>query len=159
MAFKSYHVSPLSNGNWLLTRPEPVRFSGPRGLVARHLAALKPEESVRWSLEDSDWLRLIHPDSADACARWLVFEQAENDGLSLSRLHRINGMVSRGQTEMLLTLSPLETSTPATRLLVTVLAGARSWSEELALDGSPDRADSPWSWCERVLHVGATVMG
>ncbi len=159
MAFKSYHVTPLSNGSWLLTHPEPVRFSGPRGLVARHLAALRPVEAARWSLEDTDWLRIVHPGSADTSARWLVFEQTEDDGIRLSRLLRIHGMVAHDQTELLLTLSPLQTSTPATRLIVTAPVGARTWSEELALDGAPHRADAPWSWCERALHVGSAVFG
>lgn len=159
MAFKSYIVTPLADGSWRLTYPEPVRFSGVRGLVARHLKALAPAESARWSLEDFAWLRLGLPDTSELPLRWLVFEQTENDELRLSRLHRINGIVSGGQTELLLMLSPLTMIGTPPSFIVTAPAGGRSWSEELALDGSPERPDAPWTWCERALHVGAAVLG
>jgi len=157
MAFKSYLITELPNDTWRLTHPEPIRLSGRQGLVARHLCALNPAETARWSLADTDWLRFVAAEPADS--RWIVFEQCEEDHLCLSRVLRINGLVSGGQTELLLTLSPLEVVTTVPGLIVSVPARGRAWSEELALDGAPDRPSAPWSWCERALHVGAAVLG
>ncbi len=157
MAFKSYLITSLPNGAWRLSHPEPIRLSGRQGLVARHLCARDPSDTARWSLEDTDWLRFVMPEPVGS--RWIVFEQNEDDHLCLSRVLRINGLISGGQTELLLILSPLTVVTALPDLIVSVPAGGRSWSEELALDGAPDRPAAPWSWCERALHVGAAVLG
>lgn len=157
MAFKSYLSTPTSDGGWQLTQPTPLRLSGPQGLVARHLAALASGGRTRWSLADTDCLRLLPPEPLGN--RWILFEQVEADELRLSRLHRIQGLVTGGQTELLLLLSPLQLRRGPSPRVVTVPTGGRAWSEELALDGAPDRAGAPWTWCERALHVGAAVLG
>jgi len=126
--------------------------------VARHLTALDSVESVRWSLDDTDWLRLMHPGSSDARARWILFEQSQGDQLRISRLHRINGMITNFRTELLLILSPILVLQQVPRLTVTAPSAGREWSEELALDGAPDRPGAPWSWCERDVQIGAAVL-
>ena len=157
MAFKSYSITSLPDGNRQLAEPMPVRFSGRQGLVARHLSALNPPESVRWSLEDTEWLGLAAQEPAKG--RWIIFEQMEDGKLNLSRVNRINGMISGGQTELLFMMSPLTLISAADGLVVSVPSGGRAWSEELALDGAPRREGAAWSWCERALHVGSAVFG
>lgn len=157
MPFKSYFITTLPNGTERLTQPQPIRFSGSIGLVARHLNDIKPAESARWSLEESEWLDLAGQPPSDS--RWIVFEQIENDRLCLSRVNRINGMVCGGQTELLVMMSPLTVLTSEPTVVVAVPNGGRAWSEELALDGAPGRSGATWSWCERTLHVGSAVFG
>jgi hypothetical protein len=139
-----------------------VRFSGPHGLVARQVGKPGVSPDAHWSLPDTHWLSLLPaPAQLDArfAPRWLVFEQTEDDALRLSRVLRINGVLAHGQTELLFTLSPLSVVKSLPAIIVTAPADGRVWSEELALDGSPDRPNAPWSWCERALHVGAAVLG
>ena len=155
MSFKAYTVTPLSDGTWRLTRPEPVRFSGRRGLVAQRLSAQFP--SGRWSATDEEWLRMVAPTTTEP--RWIVFEQSEDDTLRISRLTAINGLALGGRTELLLQFSPLTVCRATPVLIASAPSEARAWSEGLALDGAADRADSSWLWCERALNIGATVLG
>lgn len=157
MAFKTYQVNALPNGQWQLSHPEPVRFSGPHGLVARFLEKQPLEVQLKWGRSDKEWLEQIN--MPDTMEHWLVFEQVEDDKLQISRLHRVNGAGHHHQTELLLSLSPLSVEKVAPTLTVSVPQDGRSWSEELALDGQVGRTDSTWRWCERALHVGAATFG
>ncbi len=159
MSFKSYAVAPLADGTFLFSKPEPVRFSGSHGLIAKYTAMLPAADSDgRWMLTIEDCLRLMGtlPSTEE---RWIVFEQTEDDRLRLSRLASVKGSVVAYSTELLLTLSPLTVLTPPPRLTAEVPTNARTWCEQLALDGAPGRQGASWRWCDRPLHIGAAVLG
>ena len=156
MAFKNYHLVPAESGTWWLDAPEPVVLSGPNGLIARYVLADRKRAASPWQLTPLELLRLAgapHPET-----RWIVFEQAESDGLRLSRLERISG-ISAAKTEMLLTLSPFAVIQAGPALFVRQPPDGRSWSEELALEGGAFSPSGTWRWCLRSLNVGATVLG
>ncbi|MDX2187476.1 MAG: hypothetical protein SFV32_11125 [Opitutaceae bacterium] len=156
MAFKIYTITPMGTDRFLLGDPEPVRFSGKRGLVARFLESHSPDQPS-WSQAESDWIRLVDP--LDQRQRWIVFEQTEMEEVRLSRLMKIAGTDHRGQTELLLTLRPLQVIEERPLLTCIAPRDGRAWCEELALDGSPGRGDSTWNWCPRPLHIGSATVG
>lgn len=157
MSFKAYTITPGPSDAWCFSRPEPVRFSGPRGLVSRRLSAQLPAGSARWSATDEDWLLMLEPGAAGK--RWIVFEQTETETLRVSRLTAIHGCAHGGRTELLLHFSPLKVVQSTPSLVAVVPATARAWSEGLTLDGATDRPGSSWLWCERELNIGAAVLG
>jgi hypothetical protein len=160
MAFKSYTATARPEGGWILSSPVPMRFSGPKGLIARHVCAPGYLTNIHWSLSDTFWLGLCPlPDETAPGSRWIIFEQIEDDCPRFSRVLRVNGVIAHGQTELLFTMSPLLSVQSQPTIIVTAPVGGRIWSEELALDGAPDRKNAPWNWCERALHVGAAVLG
>ncbi|MDR2862458.1 MAG: hypothetical protein LBV54_01075 [Puniceicoccales bacterium] len=163
MPFKSYQITPDSaSGGFLLEAPQPLVFSGKHGLIARHIRRLQPDsEGSAWTLHEDDIADLLIP--PPTTTRWLVFAQQDGDSsseLRLSRLLRIRGF-SDAQTELLFTFSPLAVHTidgdPA-RLLAHEPTHGREWNEELALNGGLSNLDGPWTWCDRALNIGATVM-
>jgi hypothetical protein len=156
MAFKNYHFIPAGPGAWWLDAPQPFVLSGPNGLIARHVLADRERAASPWLLMPQDLLRMAgspHPET-----RWIVFEQAENEELRISRLERVAG-ISSAQTELLLTLSPFSVVRAGPALFVKQPPDGRSWSEELALDGGAQAPSGTWCWRTRALNIGATVIG
>jgi hypothetical protein len=167
MPFKIYQATPdTAAGGWRLRAPLPLRFSGPQGIIARHVRTLAPDaEGQAWALCENDivGLALPVPSVSDAPAVcWLVFEQTEGGGaLRLSRLCRVRG-ISATTTELLFTFSPLAVLPPDgtdAEIRVSAPSNAREWSEELSLNGGLAALNGPWTWGDRALNIGAAVIG
>ncbi len=73
MGFKAYHVTAHTNDSWTLASPEPLRFSGPQGLIAQwyRLNRLKLGDGP-WLVPAREWLSLAFG-AAEAERKWIVF--------------------------------------------------------------------------------------
>ena len=92
MGFKSYRFTEQSDDAWLLDDPQPLRFSGPNGLIAQWYRLHRLELDERpWLVTAHGWLALAF-DIEQAESRWIVFEQTEGNVRKYARLERINPM-------------------------------------------------------------------
>jgi hypothetical protein len=161
MPFRSYQIAPSPEGPdiFFLSEPLPLRLSGPAGLIAGHVRALTAEtRELAWTLSDDKLLALAATPATPP--RWVFFEQTEHnpERIDLSRVLSLRGL-SAIHTELLVSFAPLEVLKTGSGLCVRVPSGARQWREELALNGGVLNPKGPWTWCDRALNIGSTVVG
>ena len=157
MGFKSYAVSAVESGGWLLHEALPVRFSGPTGLVALWCRAHRDAVDRPWRVTPMEWLAMLLP-PVEARRRWIVFEQEEDGQVTYTQLLSVTGVVSR-RVDLMFTLAPLVVVQRHPGVIVRPAEDGRLWTEELALDGGPHSASCSWHWTRPHLALGAAVVG
>lgn len=156
MSFKSYAVTETADGAWQLHDPKPLIFSGRHGIIARYLFTKKdPPETVRLTPVDIHQLAAITTEQH----RIIAFEQAEDSELEILQLESISGTTGL-KTEMLFSFRPLSLvgvhgAVPTVRLPTS----ARTYTEELVLDGGTSSPNGSWRWRKQHLALGGVVCG
>jgi len=158
MGFKSYRVTAQTDDTWLLDAPEPLRFSGPNGLIAQWYRLHRLElDDKPWLVTSHGWLALAF-DIEEAESRWIVFEQTDGNVRKYARLERINGQFGTG-TRIMMQFRPLETATSAFPLYVREPARCSGWSEELSIDGGSSSDGCTWRLMAPKLGFASVVAG
>lgn len=156
MSFKSYATRALPDGSIELSDPQPLVFSGPRGLVARFVAAERERASGRWKLDPGELHRLAFS-GENAGPRMIVFEESADSRIELQLLQNIHG-ISGTRTEMLFSFLPLQLVHAAAPLRVRMPEISRTYAEDLTLDGGVDAPAASWRWCKPHLALGGVVL-
>lgn len=157
MGFKAYRFTNQPNDSWLLEAPEPLRFSGPQGLIAQWYRANRLECEGTWMVPAREWLALAFG-AAEAAKRWIVFEQADGGVRKYARLERINGQFGT-QTRIMMQFRPLQCTLGAMPLTVVEPECVCGWSEELSIDGGSESESCTWRWMAPQLGFASVVAG
>ena len=158
MGFKSYRFTEQSDDAWLLDDPQPLRFSGPNGLIAQWYRIHRLELDERpWLVTAHGWLALAF-DIEAAESRWIVFEQTEGSTRKYARLERINGKFG-AETRIMMQFKPLESSPGTIPLIVREPARSAGWSEEVSIDGGSGSDGCTWRWMTPKLSFASVVAG
>ena len=158
MGFKSYRFTVQPNDSWLLDDPQPLRFSGPNGLIAQWYRLHRLELSDGpWIVPAAGWLSLTFSE-AESAQRWIVFEQTATGTRQLARLERIHGQFAT-ETRIMMQFRPLKCINVAPSLVVSEPAASCSWSEELSIDGGGLSAACTWRWLAPKLGFASVVAG
>ena len=158
MGFKAYRFTTRPNDTWALDEPEPLRFSGPQGLIAQWCRLNRLEVGDNsWLVPSREWLALAYGAEASA-RRWVVLEQAGDGVRKLARLDRIHGKFG-SQTRIMMQFKPLQVVETAPVLAVTEPECVCGWGEELSIDGGSDGASCTWRWMAPQLGFASVVAG
>jgi len=158
MGFKAYRITPDTEHAWRLAQPEPLRFSGPNGLIARSYRENHGDIGGRtWLAPAQVWLELAFG-PAGAAGRWIVFEQLAAGHPRYARLEAVNGLFS-APTRLMFQFRPFQQRTEAQGLVVREPDVACSWGEELAIDGGDGSARCTWRWQAPKLGFASVVAG
>ena len=158
MGFKSYRFTAQPNDSWLWDDPQPLRFSGPSGLIAQWYRLHRLELSDGpWIVPAAEWLSLTFS-AAEAAQRWIVFEQAEGGVRKFARMERIHGQFAT-ETRIMMQFRPLKCEGAGLSLLVSEPAATCSWSEELSIDGGGSSSACTWRWMAPKLGFASVVAG
>jgi hypothetical protein len=143
---------------------QPLKLSGPEGLIAKHVKSLRFDETASWKLGASSFLKLAGFGGAvDEMA--VLFDIAGPDATSvcLYELLRIHGSCVDTATQLMLDFSVVvdkDLGDGAAAFLqsfeVSALEKPRLLGETLALTGGPCGGD--WKWAATSLQLGATVV-
>ncbi|HLP07727.1 MAG TPA: hypothetical protein VK178_06145 [Opitutaceae bacterium] len=158
MGFKAYRFTTRPNETWTLDQPEPLRFSGPQGLIAQwyRLNRLDVGDNP-WLVPAREWLALAYGAEA-AAGRWVIFEQAEGGVRKLARLDRIHGKFG-SQTRIMMQFKPLQCLATAPALTVVEPECVCGWGEELSIDGGSGSSSCTWRWMAPQLGFASVVAG
>lgn len=156
MSFKSYSPHPHADGSIELTDPQPLVFSGAKGLIARFVQNEPRRASEPWKLLPAEVHALALMDG-DPETRMIVFEETTENTLELQWLQSISG-VSADRTEMMFSFRPLATEPKSSSLRVRLPDINRTYAEELTLDGGVLAPNGPWRWCKPHLALGGVVL-
>jgi len=156
MGFKSYALHSRSDDSFILDDPQPLIFSGPQGLIARHVLSAGERAREAWKLCPGELhaLALVERLVRD---RIIVFEQVEDASLELLELESVNG-VSSHRTDLMFSFSPLTVIQTHAPLIARRAAAGRTYGEELALDGGIDAPKAAWRWSKPHLAIGGVVL-
>ncbi len=158
MGFKAYRFTAQPDESWILADPEPLRFSGPNGLIAQWYRLNRGRiGDTAWLATAQEWLALAFREEA-AKQRWIVFEQAAAGSRQLARLERIHGQFA-GETRIMMQFRPLRCIADAPSLVVTEPASSCSWSEEISIDGGGSSSACTWRWMAPKLGFASVVAG
>lgn len=158
MGFKTYRFTPQPNDSWVLDCPEPLRFSGPQGLIAQWYRLNRLDRGDGpWLVPARDWLALAFG-AAEAAQRWIIFEQAEAGVRKLARLERINGKFG-SQTRLMMQFTPLQSVGESPPLIVIEPEFVCGWGEEMSIDGGSGSESCSWRWVSPQLGFASVVAG
>lgn len=158
MGFKAYRFTAQSENSWILADPEPLRFSGPNGLLAQWYRLNRGAVGdSSWLATGQEWLALALGDE-EAALRWIVFEQTATGTRQLARLERIHGQFAT-ETRIMMQFRPLKCIDIAPSLVVSEPASSCSWSEELSIDGGGLSSTCTWRWRAPKLGFASVVAG
>ena len=158
MGFKSYRFTVQPNDSWLLDDPQPLRFSGPNGLIAQWYRLHRLELSDGpWIVPAAEWLSLTF-NAAESAQRWIVFEQAEGGVRKFARMERINGQFG-SQARIMMLFKPPQCTAGTMPLVVSEPARGCGWSEELSIDGGCGSEGCTWRWRAPQLGFASVVGG
>lgn len=157
MGFKSYRYTTRPNDSWVLDQPEPLRFSGPQGLIAQWYRLNQMEiGDEHWLVPGREWLSLAFG-AEESAKRWIIFEQAEGGVRKIARLDRISGKFG-SQTRIMMQFKPLQ-SLGAAPLTVVEPECVCGWGEELSIDGGCGSESCTWRWMAPQLGFASVVAG
>ena len=158
MGFKVYRITPEPDQTWRLEQPEPLRFAGPNGLIARWYRENRGEIGDRaWLAPAQTWLELALG-AEGAAGRWIVFEQFEGDQPRYARLEAVNGQFG-SQTRLMFQFRPLTPRAQTTGLVVAEPEFVCGWGEELSIDGGDGSASCSWRWQTPKLSFASVIAG
>ncbi len=158
MAFRSYRFTAHPNASWTLEQPEPLRFSGPQGLIAQWYRLNRLEiGDGPWLVPAREWLSLVFG-AVESAQRWIIFEQAEGGTRKLARLERINGQFG-AQTRLMMQFKPLSAVGSGAPLVVVEPEFVCGWGEELSIDGGGGSETCSWRWMTPTLGFASVVAG
>ena len=158
MGFKAYRFTTRPNDSWVLDQPEPLRFSGPQGLIAQWFRLNRLEiGDAPWLVPAREWLSLAFG-AAESGRRWIIFEQAEGGVRKYARLERINGKFG-SQTRIMMQFKPLQSVGLAMPLIVVEPECVCGWGEELSIDGGTGSESCSWRWMAPQLGFASVVAG
>lgn len=156
MSFKSYAIRTTRDDLITLDDPQPLMFSGRKGLIAKFVLSEKNRAMSPWKLCVGEIHALAFPAKL-LHDRAIVFEQAEDSERSLMWLQSISG-ISNSKTEMMFSFMPLAVVNQ-NPLTVQRAAVDRSYGEDLMLDGGVLSPEGPWLWKKPHLALGGVVLG
>ncbi|MGA3006844.1 MAG: hypothetical protein ABSE59_03020 [Opitutaceae bacterium] len=157
MSFKSYATHALPDGSLLLQDPQPLVFSGRKGLIAKFVLASAECANGRWQLGPAE-LHALALLERDGQQRMIVFEQMDQTTLELLALESIYG-VSTERTEMLFMFKPLVVVTCGASLQVRRPSTDKIYTEGLELEGGMLAPTASWHWGRPHLALGGVVCG
>lgn len=158
MGFKAYRFTVQPNDAWSLDHPEPLRFSGPQGLIAQWYRLNRLElGDGPWLVTAREWLALAFG-AEESARRWIVFEQGDGGGRKLARLERINGQFGT-QTRIMMQFKPLQGRGSGVPVTVVEPECVCGWGEELSIDGGSDSSACTWRWMAPQLGFASVVAG
>lgn len=158
MGFKAYRFTSQNDDSWRLETPEPLRFSGPQGLIAQWYRANRLDAcDGAWIVPAREWLALAYG-AAESARRWIIFEQAEGGIRKYARLERINGQFG-SQTRIVMQFRPLQCTGFGEAITVIEPEYVCGWSEELSIDGGDGSASCSWRWMAPKLGFAAVTAG
>ncbi len=158
MGFKAYHFTSRTNDSWILTDPEPLRFSGPQGLIAQWFRLNRMEIGENaWLVPAREWLALAFG-AEESARRWIIFEQVGDGMRKLARLERISGKFGT-QTRIMMQFRPLECLSGGAPVVVAEPECACGWGEELSIDGGAGSENCTWRWMAPQLGFASVVAG
>ena len=142
---------------------QPLKLSGPDGLIARHVKTLTRAEAESWKLGAGGVLKLAgFPAAVDEFA--VLFEvTGQESNVCLYELTRIHGSCLDTSTQLALDFTVVVDQTldgdPAAyakNFEIVPPAKPRQLGETLALGGGPGGGD--WKWAGTSMQLGATVV-
>lgn len=158
MGFKAYRFTAQSEDSWILAEPEPLRFSGPNGLLAQWYRLNRGAVGdSSWLVTGQEWLALALG-GEEAAQHWIIFEQTAAGTRQLARLERIHGQFAT-ETRIMMQFRPLKCSSSTPSLVVTEPASSCCWCEELSIDGGGNSSACTWRWMAPKLVFASVVAG
>ncbi len=158
MGFKTYRCTKTDDQSWLLDMPEPLRFSGPNGLIARWYRSHKSEfDSRPWMMSAAAWIEMDFG-LTRSNERWILLEQIVNHVPRYDRLEAINGIFG-SETRLVLQFSPLEKVSDSPHLILRDPKKACGWGEELSIDGGDGSSTCSWRWKAPKLGFSSVQVG
>lgn len=158
MGFKAYRFTPRADDAWVLEQPEPLRFSGPQGLIAQWYRLNRMEiGDSPWLVSAREWLSLAFG-AEESARRWILFEQSEGNARKLARLDRIHGKFS-SQTRIMMQFKPLQSAAAGQPLVVVEPECVCAWGEELSIDGGSGSESCTWRWMAPQLGFASSTVG
>jgi hypothetical protein len=156
MSFKSYALHPRPDHTLALDDPQPLVFSGPKGLIARFVRSNPARAGQPWKLCPGELHALAFPDTLIR-DRAIFFEQVSEQRIELQWLQSVQG-VSGSRTEMMFSFSPV-TVVPS-RALLSILppTSDRIYTEGLELEGGVLAPEGSWHWGHPHLALGGVVL-
>ena len=157
MSFKSFSVQSLDGDRLALSDPQPLVFSGPRGLIARFVLGESQRAVGYWRLCPGELHALAFADTL-VRDRIIVFEENEEMTPSLMWLQDVQG-ISATRTEMLFSFVPLIVEDRGPAPVICRAIPYRIYREELVLDGGVFATTADWRWTRPHLALGGVVLG
>ena len=157
MSFKSFSVQPLDGDRLALADPQPLVFSGPRGLIARFVLGESQRAVGYWRLCPGELHALAFADTL-VRDRIIVFEENEEMTPSLMWLQDVQG-ISATRTVMLFSFVPLIVEDRGPTPVICRAIPYRIYREELVLDGGVFATTADWRWTRPHLALGGVVLG
>jgi hypothetical protein len=156
MSFKSYALRPQPDHSLVLDDPQPLVFSGVRGLIARFVQSSPSRAGRPWRLCPGELHALAFPDTL-VRERAIFFEQVAEKGLELQWLQSVCG-ISGQRTEMMFSFTPVTLVRAGPPIAILPKTAACTYNEGLELEGGVLAPKGSWHWGKPHLALGGVVL-
>lgn len=157
MSFKTYAIHVQPDGTLGLDDPHPLRFSGPKGLIAKFVLTCWQRGEERWQLSSAELHALASPEWKNR-QRLIVFEQSEETKLERLAVESVQG-ISTQQTDMMFTFRPLQAVARVGDVATWRARSDKTYTEGLMLEGGVSGPTGSWRWGRPHMALGGVVCG